>query len=109
MNKPNIVGPEYIAELLGIEVSTVKMDARRSPTSLPPRLAIPGRKALMWIEEDVIDWLNSFRPQAKRKVDGLAKFPGNRRWRRVVVALERLERPMPGDSAQLQHVRQLGG
>ena len=68
MNKPNIVGPEYIAELLGIEVSTVKMDARRSPTSLPPRLAIPGRKALMWIEEDVIDWLNSFRPQAKRKV-----------------------------------------
>ncbi len=68
MNKPHIVGPEYIAELLGIEVSTVKMDARRSPTSLPPRLAIPGRKALMWVEEDVIEWLNSFRPQAKRKV-----------------------------------------
>lgn len=68
MNKPNIVGPDYIAELLGIEVSTVKMDVRRNPKSLPPRLAIPGRKALMWIEEDVIDWLNSFRPQAKRKV-----------------------------------------
>ena len=68
MNKPTIVGPEYIAELLGIEVSTVKMDARRTPQSLPPRLAIPGRKALMWVEEDVLDWLNSFRPQAKRKV-----------------------------------------
>ena len=27
MNKPHIVGPEYIAELLGIEVSTVKIDA----------------------------------------------------------------------------------
>jgi len=28
MNKPNIVGPEYIAELLGIEVSTVRMQVR---------------------------------------------------------------------------------
>ena len=27
MTKPHIVGPEYIAELLGIEVSTVKIDA----------------------------------------------------------------------------------
>lgn len=68
MTKPNIVGPEYIAELLGIEVSTVKIDARTKKQSLPPRLEIPGRKALMWVEEDVLDWLNSFRPQVKRKV-----------------------------------------
>lgn len=68
MTKPHIVGPEYIAELLGIEVSTVKIDARNKKQSLPPRLEIPGRKALMWIEEDVIDWINSFRPQSKRKV-----------------------------------------
>lgn len=67
MTAPKIVGPEYIAELLGIDVSTVKVDARRKPQSLPPRLAIPERKALMWVEEDVLDWINSFRPQAKRK------------------------------------------
>ena len=68
MNKPTIVGPEYIAALLGIDVNTVKDSASRKPASLPPRLAIPGRKALMWVEEDVLNWLNSFRPQAKPKV-----------------------------------------
>jgi len=67
MNKPHIVGPEYIAELLGIEVSTVKIDARNKKQSLPPRLEIPGRKALMWVEEDVLMWINSFRPQVKPK------------------------------------------
>jgi predicted DNA-binding transcriptional regulator AlpA len=66
-DRPKIVGPEFVAELLGIEVSTVKLDCRTKPESLPPRLLIPGRKALMWIEEDVIEWINSFRPQAKRK------------------------------------------
>ncbi len=66
--RPNIVGPEFIADLLGIMVSTVKIDARTKPQSLPPRLLIPGRKALMWVEEDVMEWLNSFRPQAKKHV-----------------------------------------
>lgn len=67
MTRPNIVGPEFVAELLGIMVSTVKIDARTKPDSLPPRLMIPGRKALMWVEEDVMEWLNSFRPQTKKR------------------------------------------
>ena len=68
MNKPHIVGPEFLAELLGLELSTVKKNARSKPESLPPRLAIPGHRQLMWIEEDVLAWLNSFRPQVKPKV-----------------------------------------
>lgn len=66
-DRPVIVGPEYIAELLGMEVSTVKVDARRKPTSLPPRLVLPGHTRLRWVEADVIAWLNSFRPQEKKK------------------------------------------
>jgi len=72
IEKPNIVGPEYIAELLGMELSTIKVDARRKPESLPPRLVLPGHKKLRWIEADVLDWLNSFRP----KRDAGKKKPG---------------------------------
>jgi len=61
--RPNIVGPEYLAGLLLRKVSTIKTDATRRPESLPPRLLIPGTARLMWVEEDVLVWLNSFRPQ----------------------------------------------
>jgi len=66
-DKPNIVGPEYLADLLQKTVKTIKTDVTRRPESLPPRLAIPGSARLMWVESDVIDWLNSFRPAAKKK------------------------------------------
>ena len=65
--RPKIVGVEYLADLLQRKVSTIRMDASRRPESLPPRLVIPGTRNLMWVEDDVLDWLNSFRPQAKKK------------------------------------------
>jgi predicted DNA-binding transcriptional regulator AlpA len=65
--RPNIVGPEYIAALLHRKLSTVRVDARRKPESLPPRLQIPGVAKLLWVEADVLEWVNSLRPQAKKK------------------------------------------
>lgn len=65
--RPNIVGPEYLADLLQRTVKTIRTDASRRPESLPPRLVIPGTARLMWVEEDVLAWLNSFRPQPKKK------------------------------------------
>jgi hypothetical protein len=67
---PELVGPEYLATLLKRKVSTIKVDANRNPQSLPPRLIIPGKKRadMLWVKQDVIDWLNSLRPQIKRKV-----------------------------------------
>ena len=67
-DRPNIVGVEYLSELLQRKVSTIRMDASRRPESLPPRLVLPGTRNLMWVEADVLDWLNSFRPQTKKKV-----------------------------------------
>ena len=68
-DRPNIVGPEYLSQLLQRKVSTIRTDASRRPESLPPRLLIPGTRNLMWVEQDVLNWLNSFRPEAeKRKV-----------------------------------------
>jgi len=63
-----LVGPEYLSTLLKRKVSTIKVDARRKPDSLPPRLDIPGTRSLLWVKEDVIAWLNAMRPQVKRKV-----------------------------------------
>jgi len=61
----NVVGPEYLVPILQRELSTIKVDARRKPESLPPRLDIPGSKKLLWLESDVIDWIKS-RSTAKK-------------------------------------------
>jgi len=68
MTAPNVVGPEYLAPLLHRAVSTIRVDARRKPDSLPPRWMPPGTRKLLWIEEDVIAWMNALRPQVKRKI-----------------------------------------
>lgn len=63
MSQPNIVGPEYVSKLLGKEISTIRCDARRKPWTLPPRLLLPGSSKLMWVEEDILDWVNLYRPK----------------------------------------------
>jgi hypothetical protein len=55
------LGPEDLAPLLRRTVNTIKTDARRRPESLPPRLEIPGSRKLMWLESDVIEWLQACR------------------------------------------------
>jgi predicted DNA-binding transcriptional regulator AlpA len=65
--RPNIVGPEYLADLLQKTVKTIRTDVTRRPESLPPRLVIPGTAKLMWVEADVLEWINSFRTQVKKK------------------------------------------
>lgn len=61
MSAPLIVGPEYLAPLLHKEIATIKSDARRKPESLPPRLLIPGCPKLLWLESDVLAWLQKCR------------------------------------------------
>lgn len=52
---------EDLSPLLGRAVSTIKTDVRRRPETLPPRLRIPGSTRLIWLERDVIDWINKCR------------------------------------------------
>ena len=49
-----VVGPEYLALLIHRAVSTIKVDLRRRPESLPPRLLIPGSTKMLWLETDVL-------------------------------------------------------
>lgn len=52
---------EDLASLLHRTVETIKTDARRRPETLPPRLRIPGSNKLMWLESDVVEWINKCR------------------------------------------------
>jgi predicted DNA-binding transcriptional regulator AlpA len=56
---------EDLARLLGRKVSTIKADANRRPKTLPPRLRIPGSRALLWLEEDVQAWLRDQRGETR--------------------------------------------
>ncbi len=56
-----VVGPEYLVPLIHRTVETIKVDARRKPDSLPPRLKIPGSSKLLWLETDIAEWLQSCR------------------------------------------------
>lgn len=58
---------EDLAPLLGRAVSTIKTDVRRRPETLPPRLKIPGSNRLVWVEADVIEWINRQRELSKRR------------------------------------------
>lgn len=62
---PNIVGPEYLVPILHLPVDTIKVYARSRPDSLPPRWQPPGIRKLLWLESDVLDWIQSFSAKSK--------------------------------------------
>lgn len=48
---------EDLADVLGLSPETIRSDVSRAPDRLPPRLIIPGRKAVRWRKADVDAWL----------------------------------------------------
>lgn len=52
---------EDLAPLLGRAASTIKTDVRRRPETLPPRFKIPGSNRVMWLEADVLAWIEAQR------------------------------------------------
>ena len=56
-----LVGVEFIAELIHKTPATVRVDLARRPKSLPPRLIIPNSRKLLWLESDVIAWIDDLR------------------------------------------------
>ena len=66
-----VVGPEYLVPLVHRSLQTIKVDARRKPHSLPPKLAIPGSSKLLWLEQDVLDWIQACstrKPEEKKSI-----------------------------------------
>jgi len=60
------IGADELAKLLGRSVETVKSDVRRRPQTLPTRLKIPGSKQLLWLESDVVAFLQKARVTTHR-------------------------------------------
>jgi hypothetical protein len=52
---------DELAPLLKRDVETLRRDLSRRPESLPPRLLIPGTRRLVWLEQDVKEWLRRCR------------------------------------------------
>jgi hypothetical protein len=55
------IGVEELAELLHRRPETIRSDARRRPSTLPPILRIPKTRRLLWLEEDVVNWMKTKR------------------------------------------------
>ena len=56
-----ILDANDLAPILRRKASTIKVDARRRPETLPPRLKIQGSAKLIWLEKDVLNWINNCR------------------------------------------------
>lgn len=52
---------EDLEPILGRKASTIRTDVRRRPSTLPPRFQVPGTKKLMWLESDVLAWVEQQR------------------------------------------------
>lgn len=61
MDALKTLGPDELAQVLRRSAATIKADASRRPQTLPPRLQIPGSRTLLWLEADVIKWLEECR------------------------------------------------
>jgi predicted DNA-binding transcriptional regulator AlpA len=61
MTDTKTLGPRELAVILKKGVDTIKTDSRRRPETLPPRLKIPGSNRLLWLESDVVAWLQACR------------------------------------------------
>ncbi len=55
------LGVDELSALIFRAVPTIKNDLYRKPSSLPPRIVMPGSKKLVWLEGDVLAWLEQCR------------------------------------------------
>ena len=51
---------DELAALIHKSPASVRSDASRNPTALPPLCRLPGNKRLLWRLTDVNDWVASF-------------------------------------------------
>lgn len=68
------IGVIELSTLIHRAVPTIKSDINRKPESLPPRIVIPGSKKLVWLESDVLHWLERCRAVAKPKPSWRRRF-----------------------------------
>lgn len=53
-----LLNVDELAAILRKAATSVRSDAHRNPSSLPPRCKLPKTKRLLWRENDVEKWLS---------------------------------------------------
>ena len=55
-----VLSVDQLAKLVHKSPSSVRSDASRNPSALPPICRLPGNKRLLWRLEDVQAWLEKY-------------------------------------------------
>lgn len=55
-----LLSVEELSGLIHKTPSSIRSDASRNPSALPPICRLPGNKRLLWRSEDVFAWLASY-------------------------------------------------
>ena len=68
MTQPSIktIGIEELSIILHKAVPSIRSDICRRPDRLPPRIKMPGSSRMIWLESDVVEWINQNRLQPKQ-------------------------------------------
>lgn len=53
---------EDLATLLNRSPATIATEVTKFPNKLPPRIKLPGSRRVLWLKEDVEEWINAYRP-----------------------------------------------
>ena len=55
-----------LGEIMHMSPQTVRNRMCVNPSSMPPRLHIPGNRRLLWLRSDVVRWLEEHREKPRR-------------------------------------------
>lgn len=58
-NDITVLTVEQLARLVHKSPSSIRSDVSRNPNSLPPICRLPGSKRLLWLRDDVMQWLSA--------------------------------------------------
>ena len=68
------LGVDELSALIFRAVPTIKNDVYRKPSSLPPRIVMPGSAKLVWLEGDVLAWLEQCRAEVLEPKVAISKL-----------------------------------
>ncbi len=55
----DLIGPKELAPIVGLSEATIRSDATRRPSRLPPRFLVPGSNRLKWSKAVAMAWLEA--------------------------------------------------
>lgn len=95
----HLLSVEQLSVVLHKSPSSIRSDASRKPTSLPPICRLPGTKRLLWRQEDVDAWLAQFIAYSNRQTEDVSL-------KQIDNAPETKRRGRPSKAVQVARVRQ---